>query len=45
MLGEALQAKKTSTAPTDFIGRMSEAIYRFSGTKVTLPPMLAIQYK
>ena len=45
MLGEALQAKKTSTTPADFIGRMSEAIYRFSGTKVTLPPMLAIQYK
>ena len=45
MLGEALQAKKTSTSPTDFIGRMSEAIRRFSGTKVVLPPMLAIQYK
>lgn len=45
MLGEALQAKKTSTAPVDFIGRMSEAVSRFSGAKVTLPPMLAIQYK
>lgn len=43
-LGEALQARKTTTSPDEFLNNMSEAVLRFTGGKV-VPPMLALQYK
>ena len=43
-LGEALQARKTTTSPDEFLKNMSEAVLRFTGGKV-VPPMLALQYK
>jgi len=44
LAGEALQAKKTGSAPEAFIARLTEAAQRFTGTGIQ-PTMLAIQYK
>ena len=44
VLGEALQARKTSTSADEFLSLISEAVRRYADSKV-IPPMLVLQYK